>query len=296
MRKFHFTILILALSTIAAHARIRWVDGKGGTAPDGFPKYHTIHDAISASNDTQPPSVPIDTVRILPGIYSESITIDKNVIVQGGGFQNTTITSDEEYTVTMKTGKLMWVKISNTAGSGVHMMGGILTNSVVMNCAISGVVFEGVAKAYFTISLMNGGAGFLQKHSSPECFILGCISYKNYCGWKQEYAGGPIHFQYSCNYGNTVEKEYSGWSYSYYYDNNENSDPLFSSDGSLRPGNAKLYGKGPGGLVDWDGSLCDMGYYGGLDAPLLPYVDLPGSIKLNTDGTIQFEMSGRVGY
>jgi len=104
-------LTLMLLLSLYCEARVHYVDKNGGTG-----RYTTIQAAIDAAIDN-------DTVRILPGIYNESINIGKNIVVQGGGILSTVITSDnsQRATVVMTAGKLMWVAVTSTQHSGIDI-------------------------------------------------------------------------------------------------------------------------------------------------------------------------------
>jgi len=83
MKQFMTLLTLMLLLSLYCEARVRYVDKNGGTG-----RYTTIQAAIDAAIEG-------DTVRILPGIYNESINIGKNIVVQGGGIINTIIYSEK---------------------------------------------------------------------------------------------------------------------------------------------------------------------------------------------------------
>ena len=96
--------------------------------------YNTIQSAINAAATG-------DTVKVLPGTYNEAIIINKNIVIQGSGYETTRITSANNPTVTMSSGKLMWFSITSISGDGIQATAGLITNDVIAGCGRYGVNF-----------------------------------------------------------------------------------------------------------------------------------------------------------
>ncbi len=280
-----FALLLIGASTVSTQQRrtMRWVDQNGGLDPNGYQKSTTIQEAIEGATDG-------DTVRILPGRYPENIRCGKAIVIQGGGIFNTFITSDLSSTpaVVMTKGKIMWVSISSSTSSGLDIQ-----NATAVNCSFQtskehGVYCKGQnAVVTNCISINNGVEGYFCA-SGGTLTVINSISYKNNDGGYYESNGGNMTAKYCLSFGNKNYEISSGVTNI----NSKSEDPSFSPDGSFRTSKSN---NGDNALSDRDGKISTIGYYGGPDAPLIPYVELP-SIKLNTDGTIQFDMVGKVGY
>ncbi len=280
-------LIILTLSFLfafsSAQATIRYV----GTGQ----QYTSIQAAINDCIDG-------DTVRILPGSYQEQVTIASNIVVQGGGALNTFIVDvgiSSGAAVTMTSGKLQWISVTSS-NDGVHLANGTVTNCIITSCANTGLVSTGTnAVVLNCIAASNGAAGFLSP-AGTTLTATNCIALSNAqgfyacggCGGSGNW--GVLTARYCDSYGNNSNFLYVTTQVSC-----QQVNPNLSPDYRIAA-NSQLSGTGDPSLLNLDGSPSDMGYYGGPDAPLLPYVTLPSNIMLNADGTIQFNMVGKVGY
>jgi hypothetical protein len=288
-------ILLLAVS-VYSDARIRWVDKKGGLDPLGFQKYTTIQTAIDVSMDG-------DTVRVSPGLYPERVKINKYIVVQGGGL-NTMISAMDITAsggaVEMTAGKLMWFVISSS-WDGLWIQNATATNCVIVSCIYCGVVTTASGGIVSNCVSANNNEGFFVNPNTAMTAV-NCIAINNRdCGFGvyTMYGGSGVLMAKFCNsFGNTNYNYCNRWVGSpspgaLVRTSCVEVDPGFGGDAQYR---SMIKDTGDSGLLDLDGSTSDVGYYGGPDAPLLPYVELPANIKLNADGTIQFDMTGKVGY
>jgi hypothetical protein len=285
MTRFVSVLVLLLIASMFCDARIRWVDKNGGLDPLGFQKYTTIQAAIDASGDG-------DTVRIAPGLYTEEIIIGAaEVVVQGGGIFNTTISSySNSATVRMTKGKLMWVAITSASNTGLEIKGATAFNCLFINCKLNGAHCNGSRALLMNcLSISNGFIGFSSEDNAlSDLTCINCISYRNSYGFSTGWSG-KLTAKYCISYGNAIGHYPGNWTNI----GSQTIDPSFSPDGTYRTSQKN---NGDPQSFDLDGKTSTIGYYGGLNAPLLPYVELPASIKLNTDGTIQFDMTGKVGY
>ncbi|TAL68548.1 MAG: hypothetical protein EPN82_09725 [Bacteroidetes bacterium] len=276
--------LFIVLSIQITQARIRYVDKNGGTDQFGHQKYQTIHAGIDAAIEG-------DTVRILPSIYNESITIGKNIVVQGGGL-STILTNDNGTVVSITSGKLMWVLVSGSTGNGIDASNCIISDCIISKCPLVGISINGPnCKIFNSISIGNSFDGF---SGNANTSLINCIAVSN-----RRYGFVAWSNTMNCKNCDSYGQLYDTWNY---WGNITKidclaEDPGFSSDGQYRISlQSKCKDSGDPTIFDLDGTRSDMGYYGGPDAPLLPYVTTPQNFILNPDGSMQFNLTGKVGY
>jgi hypothetical protein len=256
MKKIIITIMLFALSGIS-FATIIIVDINGAG------QFTSIQLAIDNS-------LPGDTIQVWPGTYSGAININKNIVLQGSGYENTIITSSVNPTITMSIGVLKWFQISSTGGDGIKVAGGgKITNCVIKSCAGNGILCSnGYAYISNCILIQNGGWGFLVTMPG-YAYVWSCISRNNTSGG---YNGDGDPY-YNCQY-------YLNISYS---DGSVNCmsngqgcidvDPIFTSSTNYHLSTGSpCFNTGQPSLSDPDGSQSDMGYFGGPDCPIFPVV------------------------
>ncbi len=299
MKQFYVFLVVIGLLVQASDARIRYIDKNGGNDQFGHSKYTTVQAAIDAAVDG-------DTVRILPGIYTEAVNIGKNILVQGGGIQNTTIAynNNDQPAVNMTNGKLMWVQVTSYQTDGCTMSNATVSNCLFSMCGGNGVSIAGAnvtnVNWYNCLAIGNVGNGFYSGYnvngdnSIIVATAINCIASKNNMGVYAE--NGTIACRNCDSYSN------KNGNYSAYYGvvsqtNCLETDPGLSTDGDFRIGPSSVCkDAGDPTILDLDGTRSDIGYYGGPDAPILPYLTLPAIFKLNSDTTIQFNITGKVAY
>lgn len=291
MLRIIFLFAMIALYAQSIDARIRYVDKNGGNDQFGHQKYTTIQAAVGAAVDG-------DTVRILPGIYTEYVNIGKNILVQGGGIKNTTIAYNQadHPAVSMTNGKLMWVTVTAYQSDGVWMSNATASNCLFLNCNGNGMTSVGNnVSCYNCLSIGNKYAGFYVSNNTSPALAINCIAYKNggdgfggtaACCWTYYMScRNCCSFNNSTNYNSCNQT------------NCLSTDPGLSTDGDYRISPSSVCkDAGDPTILDLDGTSSDIGYYGGPDAPILPYITLPANFKLNPDTTIQFDVTGKVGY
>jgi len=273
-------IVVVAFVLIGSqllHATTRIVDKGGGG------QYTTIQAAINASAAG-------DTIKALPGVYNEALIINKNVVLQGSGYETTIITSSNNPTITMSSGKVMWIAITSSGGDGAQLSGGTITNCVISGCTGRGAYFpSGSTGSIKNSVLISNGRYAAQGYPDFPTYpgnVSNSIARNNNGGSNQDqfYTIGGL--TYSVGKYNFV----SGAS------NNIDQDPLFISSSDFRIGpTSPCWDAGNPADLDPDGSRSDMGYYGGFDAPVFPVVtDL--RIILNSDGTVTVRATGKSRY
>jgi hypothetical protein len=216
--------------------------------------------------------------------------------VQGGGL-STIISSEntQQAGIVMTGGKLMLVVVTSSGHSGLDIRTSTATNCIFYNCRYAGVDVYGIgAKVINCIFWNNNGAGFYCNGTGASLFATNCIAVWNKDhGFYNAYNTGETLITRYCNsFGNSLTN----------YNTTSNNiecksvDPGFSQDAWRLSNSSLLKDTDDPNIHDLEGTRSDMGYYGGPDAPLLPYITFPQNYKLNSDGTIQFDMQGKVGY
>ena len=214
-------------------------------------------------------SLPGDTIQVWPGTYNGAININKNVVLQGSGYENTILTSTNNPTVTMSNGKLLWFQISSMLGVGIQISGGKVMNCVIRGCAAEGISSNN-APSYFYVQnciiINNGGHGIYG--DNVGIYVTNTISWGNTGNGFYAYNGAWINRSYcdgnagSGYYGNVV--------------NNQgciDSNPIFVSATNYHLSTGSpCFDTGQPSLLDPDGSISDMGYFGGPDCPIFPVV------------------------
>jgi len=265
---FTALVALFIVATQFSYGTIRYVG-------PGQP-YATIQAAINASTAG-------DTVKVLPGVYNEAITINQNIVIQGSGYETTVITSSTNPTVTMSNGKIMWFAITSSGGNGIRASAGTISNCVISGCASSGVYFLSGSTGSIKNCVITGNAGagvigygYLGSQSGSA---VNCISRNNGSYGFEQLVG--------VTYCNGSLRNNSGGS------NNIDADPLFVSSSDFRIGpTSPCWDTGNPADFDPDGSRSDMGYYGGFDAPVFPVVtDM--RIILNPGGTVTVRATGK---
>lgn len=224
---------------------------------NGGGNFTSISAAITAA-------VPGDTIKVWPGVYNQQVVLNKNVVLMGSGYENTSIIGNFNPTITMSAGKLMWFMISSSAGNGINLSGGLVTNCVIYGCVGNGInnpTSGSNASVTNCIILFNTYAGISSK-SSGTLNVTNCISRNN----------GGYGFD---GYYNGMSLSFSNGS-RYYTNGNQgciDQDPLFASASDFRISEGSpCWNMGNLGLLDPDGSRSDMGYFGGPNCPIYPTV------------------------
>ena len=240
--------------------------------------YSTIQSAINAAGAG-------DTVKVFPGTYNEVIIINKNIVIQGSGYETTRITSANNPTVTMGGGKLMWFSITSISGDGIHATAGLITNVVVAGCGRYGVNF-----------LQNSTA------SIKNCVITGNSSH-GVEGYNNGYNGTAVNCisrdngEYSRGFDGLKGVTYCDGSVSAQsYSNTIDVDPMFTSGSDFHiPPTSPCYETGNPADVNPDGSRSDMGYFGGSDCPTFPVITRVVIVPIG-NGQVQIQATAQANY
>lgn len=239
--------------------------------------YTTIQSAINAASAG-------DTIKVLPGTYNEAIAINKNLVIQGSGYETTRITSTNDPTVTMGAGKLMWFALTSTSGNGAQLTGGIITNCIIAGCGRYGVLFVSGGSIKNSVIIGNasdGANGWNNNTASYNGTAVNCISRGN-GGYGFQYMQGVTYSDGSMGSGTNS--------------NMINSDPAFvsGSDFHISP-TSPCYQTGNPADVNPDGSRSDMGYFGGSDCPIYPVVTKI-VITPAGNGQVQIQATAQANY
>jgi hypothetical protein len=222
-----------------------------------------------------------DTVKVLPGSYNNALNMNKNVVLMGSGYETTIITSSNNPTITMSTGKIMWFTISSLTGSGVLLSAGTVTNCVVRGCSSFGVYCPNGSTGIVAncVCYGNGNRGI---HGQDGCYasVYNCISYNNgsdgFAQLNLQYSCGPAW--YTCGNIGVI-----------------NLNPGFPSETDYSiSSTSPCWDTGSPNLTDPDGSRSDMGYFGGPDAPIYPVVI---NIRISPEGNgVRIKATGKANW
>jgi len=257
MKKLLLAVVVV-IFTIPAFATITIVDINGAG------QFTSIQQAIDNAN-------PGDTIQVWPGTYNEAININKNVVLQGSGYENTILTSSTNPTVTMSNGLIKWFMISSTMGNGIKVTNGRIHNCVIKSCALNGIYADnGASYIQNCVVVNNNSSGINATSSNASITVINTISRNN--NGNGFYIGGcyPYFLQSYCN-GSSGSADYhcgiSGGQGSV------DADPIFVSTTNYHlSSGSPCFNTGQPSLSDPDGSVSDMGYFGGPDCPISPVV------------------------
>lgn len=234
--------------------------------------YTTITNGIFYASDG-------DTVKVYPGTYSESITINKSIKLEGSGPQWTIIygTSDAITVNAIVTTTISGFTIRSASGSGIFIYTGSSLNVTIKNNYIIGNAVYGIrttnTQTYAVISIINnvissnaGNGVYASAYSGAVGLINNIISNNGRYGIEFNYSSGSN--SYNNVYSNTLGN---------YYDNaatgtgNLAANPLFidavNGNYALQSASPCKNAGSPGPADnDPDGTRNDMGAFGGPDA------------------------------
>lgn len=270
-------LLFLAVLFMANYmfATIRIVDKNGAG------QFITIQSAINASAAN-------DTVRVWPGTYSEQVTLAKSIIVMGSGYENTIITGNFNPTIIQTNGILQWFMVSSIGGQGINISGsGMVRNCVINGCTGTGINAVGSVATIVNCVLVNNGNWGIVCNNGTTVNVINCIAANNNNG------GFAASNCYNCN----LFLSYSNGSTQCTVGNQGliNVNPSFISNTDFHiPQGGVCWDKGNPSLSDPDGSVSDMGYFGGPDCPIYPVIN---EMIITPNGTnIDLKVKGRANY
>ncbi|MDI6803915.1 MAG: pectinesterase family protein [Bacteroidota bacterium] len=255
---------------------------------NGGGQYTSINTAIINASSN-------DTIKVWPGTYNEPVTLNKNVVLMGSGYENTRIIGNYNPVVTISAGTIQWFAITSTGGDGIKLNAGIVKNCVIVGCGRYGILYStGTTAAYVNncVIYANGSYGIYHdglSSTTGSLYAVNCISRLNaQIGFvKPSYSYGYFYVSY-CNGTTSVTTGNQG---------NVNCDPPFNSpplDFHIGENTSCSWNTGNPSLNDPDGSRSDMGYFGGPDCPIYPVVT---EIIITPGGnTINLQAKGRANY
>lgn len=258
MKKLLLAVVVV-IFTIPAFATITIVDINGAG------QFTSIQQAIDNAN-------PGDTIQVWPGTYNEAININKDVVLQGSGYENTILTSASDPTVTMSNGLIKWFMVSSTFGDGISISRGTVLNCVIKGCASNGIYSANAPSNLYVENciIMNCGYHGI-KVAYGGLYVTNTISRNNSGNGFYGDEGGSINKSY-CNGNNGAIYNHI----SEHIFNNQgciDSDPIFVSSINYHLSTGSpCFNTGQPSLSDPDGSVSDMGYFGGPDCPIFPVV------------------------
>ena len=248
--------------------------------PDGTGNYRTIGTAISHS-------IAGDKIEVYPGIYSESLTIDRNVTIVGHGPHNVQIASTDDVitingniTTTITGLKIIGGQYGIIIKSSNSKVNIEVKNCIITSCTLDGIKGEnGNDKVTFnvkncTISNNTGsGLSMWDEHTYIESSIIA----SNYgYGIDGSFDWGGVNF--SSRYNNVWSNTKGNYNHRALAGPGDISqNPLFidpsASNFVLRDSSpCKNAGRMGADTTDPDGTTNDMGAYGGPGAALFwPY-------------------------
>jgi hypothetical protein len=272
-----FTVLLISLFFCLSQTSYSATICVNTTGTGGC--YSSIQAAINVA-------VTNDTVKVMPGTYSESIVIGKKIVVMGSGHEVTKIYSDSttlfpvvEFAAGSSGAKLMWFTIQSAYHDGIWVFDNLspyIFNNVIQCCGKTGIwVSHACPVIGNNIIYQNAwnGIGFSSK--GGIAFVYNNIITKNSLCGLTDYVSGlaPVTLLYNCVFNN------SGGNYCGYLTpgtGDIQQDPQFvnascysSADFHL-PTGSPCKNTGRPGYPDCDGSDGDRGVYGGPEAYCCP--------------------------
>jgi hypothetical protein len=265
-----FFIILIATIALAGNANAATISVKQLGCEAESACYTTITNGIFYASDG-------DTVKVYPGTYSESITINKNIKLEGSGPQWTTIygTNDAVTVSSIVTTTISGFTIRSASGNGIYMIKSSTLNVTIKNNYIVSNAMYGIRT---DTSIYGGGV---------LSIINNVISYNAQNGvYGKAYGSvvGLINNIISNNGGygiaevssNSYNNVYSNVSGNYYSGivagtGNLSVNPLFidaaNGNYALQSTSPCKNAGSPGPADnDPDGTRNDMGAFGGPDA------------------------------
>jgi parallel beta-helix repeat protein len=261
-----FCVFVLSFSTMSIAATLT-VDQSGSS------EYLTIQSAI---NDT----VAGDVVKILPGLYEESVVLDKSIKLTGSGPNFTTISppsvGDSRNGITISAPNIVIENITITnAAFGIYMIGStasyVIQRCVISGCEDTGIHFEKTSSylllqnntifsnAGHGIYILSSGDPRIRSNIIVKNKIFG-ITFNNSANTARAFSNNCLYRNQSNNYNNCVAG-----------DDDIEADPKFVNEETsnlILASDSPCINNGVIGLIynDPDGSRNDIGAYAGQGA------------------------------
>jgi hypothetical protein len=246
-----FVLSVILILVVPLRATTYIVDQNGGG------QYTSIYPALQDAGSG-------DTVKVWPGIYNESVTLNEDITLMGSGHECTFIKGSFNPVIVMSSGRLQWFQITSTGGNAIYLSGGTVKNCVIIGSSANGIyVPSGTSQVINCVLYQNGSYGILTATGSTVN-VTNCISRLNSSYGYYSYQG-ILNLTYSngSRYqteGNTGVVDCDPGFVNPPLDFHIAEDPLCS------------WNTGNPSLPDPDGSIADMGYFGGPDCPIYPVV------------------------
>lgn len=246
--------------------------------------YKTIQSGINAAATG-------DTVVVYPGEYTGQVIVNKNILLQGSGYEYTIINVNADPALSMSTGIVRWFSISSQIGNGVSMSGGLLENCILRSSPKKGITYNGtsaVVQNCVAIDNQCADGGNQIWATSDGLSVINTIVFTCPDGnYSNDWVGGywvQIGVLYCRTYGTQGVGGIS-------------DNPQFIScqdDYKLQP-TSPCINKGKPDTYDPDGTRSDIGYYGGTNTPVFPVVTNL-SVTINPDGTVRVQGTAQSRY
>jgi hypothetical protein len=251
--------------------------------------YKTIPSGITAASAG-------DTVVVYPGEYTEQVILNKNILLQGSGYEYTRIRVNADPALSVSAGTVRWFSISSQTGDGVRISGtgGVVENCVVVGCSNHGVSYQGTSGDVINCVILDNAAPDGNQISALSAttdgltvintIIWSCLQQDR---WRDN-IGFYDYYPVSVLYCRTKNAQGVG---------GISDDPLFVSC----PEDVKLsalspcINKGKSDISDPDCTISDMGYFGGTDTPIFPVVTKLW-ITVNPDGSVKVQGTAESRY
>ncbi len=198
--------------------------------PDAPDVYHTIQEAIDNASAG-------DTVKITPGVYNESIIIDKPIKVRGSTWYDTLIEgADGQIPVTITSNDVLLTNISVLSGGDAPTSVVIKAQNVksiyfgsvnVSNAPMTGMQFQGCTKVTFFNCQLWSNNYAVHFVDSTRCYIKNSTFYDNTIATYLEMSN--VNYILNNTYTNNKYGTYLDWS----SDNTIMSNSLFNNENGI---------------------------------------------------------------
>jgi hypothetical protein len=166
----------------------------------------------------------------------------------------------------MSNGKIQWFLISSTFGNGITISLGTIKNCVIKGCMANGIESTNGPSYVQNCVILNcgsvgiyGGNGLVVTNTISRSNTNQGFVAKNSQSWYRNYCNGSTGNE---SYGSVAGNQGC-----------IDSDPIFVSTTNYHLSTGSpCFDTGQPSLFDPDGSISDMGYFGGPDCPIFPVV------------------------